>query len=316
MKHILKRCGFGALMGAMLWCLTGCGRLDFQTFDDLYEETITVEEAYIEEPYTKTLYPYGLVIRINSFSITPDDSYWMSPDNGKEGPYAFYSDAKCTAPLQQETLVTVDGKSPSALYRTMSQLGDEFEVYLDYLPEEGTLAEFNQDWFFAKSYDPPYYRHKVRIVTESMPIQYRFAGEDPIDNRTLDELPVIENEVAGVTVQTVTGYRGDPLYYTLRIDLERVTGGGRSYRYFSDEACEHEIMGDMLFTVNGKKLIPRNSGYIPIHEDGFSFDLDSPPQEGAVAEFYQGWFFAKPDYYPRYREKVKILTESMPIKIK
>jgi hypothetical protein len=180
MKHILKRCGFGALM-VMLWCLTGCAlmfadmfseRVDDKTFDELMTEEITVRDAYIEEPYTK-LHPYGLVISINRFSITDYD--WLSPNNGREGPYAFYSDEQCTVPLQQETLVTINGEPPSALYRTMSQLGEEFEVYLDYLPEEGTLAEFYQGWFFAKSYDYPYYRHKVRIVTESMPIKIRIG---------------------------------------------------------------------------------------------------------------------------------------------
>jgi hypothetical protein len=321
MKSILKRGGFGALMAAMLWGVTGCPalittRVDDQTFDELRTEEITVRAAYIEEPYTK-LYPYGLVISINTFPITRKDGGFFPEKDGTEGPYAFYSDEKCTVRLQEDTLVTINREPPSALYRTMSDLGGEFEVYLDVLPQEGDLAVFNPKWFFAKSYDYPYYRHKMRIVTESMPIQYRFTGEDPIDNRTFDELPVIEYEVTEVIVRPYTsGMGGKPWYYTLRIYMRPVTGGGRSYRYFSDEACEYEIAGDMLVTVDGKKLIPRYSGYTRIHEDGFSFSIDFPPQEGAVAEFHQEWFFAKPDYYPRYREKVRIITGSMPIEKK
>lgn len=180
MKGILKRCGFGAVMAVMLWGVTGCDfepKIDNQTFDELAVEEITVEEAYIEEPYTK-LFPYGLVIRINSFSITPHGEFSVFHEKGYEGPYAFYSDEKCTTQLREDTLVTVNGKPPIALYRTMSHLGHEFEVYLDFLPQEGELVVFNQGWFFAKSYDYPYYRHKVRIITETMPINIRIvAGE-------------------------------------------------------------------------------------------------------------------------------------------
>jgi hypothetical protein len=43
---------------------------------------------------------------------------------------------------------------------------------LDFLPEEGDAAVFYQDWFFAKPDDSrPRYRQKVRIVTESLPIE-------------------------------------------------------------------------------------------------------------------------------------------------
>jgi hypothetical protein len=53
----------------------------------------------------------------------------------------------------------------------MTQYGKEFEVYLDYLPQEGDVAVFSQEWFFAKSYEYERYpRRKVRITTESIPI--------------------------------------------------------------------------------------------------------------------------------------------------
>jgi hypothetical protein len=165
-------------MAAMLWGATGCSnwwvKVDDETFDELRELKITVKEAYVEEPYND-LYPYGLVISINRFTITAHPEGFFPDKAGTGGPYAFYSDEKCTVPLQQDTLVTVNGKAPRALYRTMSHLGDEFEVYLDFLPAKGDLAVFNPKWFFAKSYDPPYYRHKVRIITESMPIKIRIG---------------------------------------------------------------------------------------------------------------------------------------------
>jgi hypothetical protein len=175
-KGILKRGGFGMFMAAMLWCVTGCSNWwakgDDETFNELREHEIIVEEVYVEEPYTK-LYPYGLVISISRLQITRYDPIFGADQNNNQGPYAFYSDEKCTVRLQEDTLVTVNGKPPCALYRTMSYLGDEFEVYLDFLPQEDDKAVFSPEWFFAKSYAPPYNRHKIRIITESMPIKNR-----------------------------------------------------------------------------------------------------------------------------------------------
>jgi hypothetical protein len=178
MKGILKRGGIGALMAAVFWCVTGCSnwftQVDDQTFDELRTEEITVYDVYVEEPYTK-LYPYGLVISINRLQITQYDPIFGADKKNNQGPYAFYSDEKCTIRLREDTLVTVNGNPPCALYRTMSHLGDEFEVYLDFLPQEEDKAVFNQEWFFAKSYASPYKRHKVRIITESMPIKIRIG---------------------------------------------------------------------------------------------------------------------------------------------
>jgi hypothetical protein len=49
-----------------------------------------------------------------------------------------------------------------------------FRVLFDFLPQEGDKAEFYQEWFFAKPYEHPYYLEKVRIVTESLPVQYQY----------------------------------------------------------------------------------------------------------------------------------------------
>jgi hypothetical protein len=179
-KGILKHCGFWAFMAAMLWGVTGCSnwftQVDDQTFDELSEIKFIVTGAYVQEPHNK-LFPYSLSIRLNETQDT----------------YAFYSDEACTARLREDTLITLNGKPTAGLYRTMTQYGYEFEVYLDYFPEEGDVAEFSPEWFFAMSYKQQKYpKRKARIVTESIPIQFSVAGEDINGNLTLDELPVIE----------------------------------------------------------------------------------------------------------------------------
>jgi hypothetical protein len=304
MKHLLKDVLFKALMAAMLCCITGCvwdllkgeskddrETVEDQTFDELSEMKFKVAYAYVVETYSK-LFPYSLYIKITDY----------------DGAYAFFSNEECTVQLQEDTLVTVNGKPAAGLYRTMTQYGDEFEVYLDCLPEEGAVAEFSQEWFFAMSYkEQKHPKKKARIVTESIPIQFHFVGEDPIDNLTFDELPVIEYEVTGATVRPSPG-TDNPSRHLLDISWRK--GDNKTYRYFSDEECENEIDGDALVIVDGNPTNPSGS----IAESRFYVYLDSRPAEGAVAEFSREWFFAKPVYYPRYRKKVRIITESIVIK--
>jgi hypothetical protein len=158
MKHKLKDVFFKLLMVVMFCCLTVCSlpHFDYQTFDELSEIQFRVSEAYVRDTVNKP-FPYGLHIIIN---------------NIKE-PFAYYSDEACTVRLQEDTLVTINGEPPAGLYRTLAVQGKDFEVYLDYLPDEGDAAVFTQEWFFAKSYTYPYKRHKARIRTESIPIQIR-----------------------------------------------------------------------------------------------------------------------------------------------
>jgi hypothetical protein len=164
MKGILKRGGFAALTAAILWCATGCSHpyIDNQTFDELGSISFNVFRATVFDTFQDIVakpFPYCLYIELDYTRM----------------PYAYYSDEECTVRLREETLVTVNGKPPAGPYRTLAENGLEFEVYLDFLPEEGDVVKFNQEWFFAKSYKSPYERYKARIETESVPINFRLT---------------------------------------------------------------------------------------------------------------------------------------------
>jgi hypothetical protein len=69
-------------------------------------------------------------------------------------------------------LVAVNGRPPIGVAKRLYAGGGGVGVYFDFLPAEGDMAVFNQVWFFAKPAWGPYYREKVKIITESVPIEY------------------------------------------------------------------------------------------------------------------------------------------------
>jgi hypothetical protein len=135
-------------------------------------------------------------------------------------------------------------------------------------------------------------------------------GYEP-DNRTFDELPVIEFDV--INASLYPNPRKDiPSPYILYIDMRRITGGGRQYEFYSDEKCTNRISGNMLVTAGGLPPSESNS-YISSWGSRITVYLNYHPKEGDKAKFYQDWFFAKATENPSYREKVRIITESMVI---
>jgi hypothetical protein len=133
-------------------------------------------------------------------------------------------------------------------------------VYLDFLPTEGELAVFNQGWFFAKPTSSPYYREKVRIITESIHM------ERSPQWHYLDQDLVIEFEVK--RAMALKSLEHEPFPYKLYITMEKgpgTTGKTYYYRYYSDEACTKPLQVDTLLTVNGK---PPNGVYWGISEGG------------------------------------------------
>jgi hypothetical protein len=165
----IKKDTFRILLVVTFWCLTGCTdtlkglgfNIDNQTFDEMKVIEYVVEKAIVGKSgggYIDS-FPYELVI------------FMRRATGGERLNYQYYSDEKCTTPLREDTLVTVDGKVPSAVARKLYSGGGGFSVYLDFLPPEGAFATLNQEWFFAKPTNSPYYREKARIITESMPIE-------------------------------------------------------------------------------------------------------------------------------------------------
>jgi hypothetical protein len=79
-----------------------------------------------------------------------------------------------------------------------------------------------------------------------------------------------------------------PVLHCLEIYLRRVTGGGRSYGYYSDEECANKIQTNMLVAINGKLLIESgnlgnfgNNGVVKVF-------LDVLPQEGGTGGVLPG----------------------------
>jgi hypothetical protein len=130
---------------------------------------------------------------------------------------------------------------------------------------------------------------------------------------------VLEYEVTRVTLRQIQ--TSEPFPCILRIFMRRVTGGGISgYSYYSEKDFDKDISVDTLVTVNGEApsgVYLGMWGGINIGEVSFSVYLDFLPKEGDVAVFNSEWFFAYPnDLYPTKEwEKVRIITESMPITI-
>jgi hypothetical protein len=157
------------LLVVTFWCFTGCTDFfeslgfesDDQTFDEMKVIECAVEKATVGKTGGGYIDSFPYVLRIDMRRVT----------GGERDNYDYYSDEKCTLPLREDTLVTVDGKAPSAVYRGMLPGGGGFLVCLDFRPPEGALATFNQEWFFAKPTHAPYYREKIRIITESIVIE-------------------------------------------------------------------------------------------------------------------------------------------------
>jgi hypothetical protein len=128
---------------------------------------------------------------------------------------------------------------------------------------------------------------------------------------TFDELPVIEFEITRATVYPNYMTYRDESPYLLGVGMRRITGGGGRYRFYSDEKCRNSISVAELVTINGKST---SGTYLSSGRRIIAF-LDFLPQEESEAEFYQDWFFAMAYESPVYRQKVRFLTKSMPIKI-
>jgi hypothetical protein len=154
MQGILKRVAFGMFMAAVFWNLTGCelGDFGFPNGEMVIEYEVT--GVSIKQDQTAApLFPYILTISIR----------WVTDGGGN---YPYYSDKERTKRILGKELVTINGKPLNEGIGFLS-------AYLDFLPQEGDLAVFNQEWFFATPYSSDYYPDnwaKVRIITESMPI--------------------------------------------------------------------------------------------------------------------------------------------------
>jgi hypothetical protein len=170
MKNKLKRCVFSGFVAAMRWGLMG-GENFLHTFGiepdfdrlgvmEFEASRALVRKAIVDSRYDNPSFPYVLNVKLNL--VTGD----------KKESYRFYSDKNCKKPLKADTLVTINGNPPGGVSYGISSEGG-FEVYLDSLPPEGALVIFSQGWFFAQKYSSVdfIYRKKVKILTESIPLE-------------------------------------------------------------------------------------------------------------------------------------------------
>jgi hypothetical protein len=70
------------------------------------------------------------------------------------------------------------------------------------------------------------------------------------DDQTFDEMAVIEFEVTEATLRPISSKK--PFPYGLNFYMAQVTGDGGQYKFYSDEKCTKQLLGDELVTVNGK----------------------------------------------------------------
>jgi hypothetical protein len=167
-SKLVKQCAFGVLVVVMLWSISSCDEFfdflgfesDDQTFDEMAVVELEVTDVIARELLETAPFPYVLFFSMNRIA------------DPEEHNYSYYSDEACTITLQIDTLVTVNGKPPNAISTVWYSGGGGGGVYYDFPLKEGDMATFNQAWFFAKPSHRPYYRKKVRIITESVPIEY------------------------------------------------------------------------------------------------------------------------------------------------
>jgi hypothetical protein len=109
----------------------------------------------------KTLEPFPYILTISMRRVA-----------GGGRVYKYYSEKEYTKKVLVDTLVMVNGEPPNGVDRDMEGYLSSamFSVYLDYLPKEGDLAEFNQNLFFAISNEYPRIWEEVEIITESIQI--------------------------------------------------------------------------------------------------------------------------------------------------
>jgi hypothetical protein len=167
MLGILKHCSIKAFVAAMSWCLISCG---YEGFGYPNEELLIeyeVIEASVQQNQAIEPFPYILDVSMRRVS------------GGGRNHYYYCSEKEYTKEILGDTLVTVNGKPPSGINKGITGYtsGAIFSVYLDFLPQEGDVAIFNQKLFFAYSSSGTLdYWEKVGIITESMPIKIKTAS--------------------------------------------------------------------------------------------------------------------------------------------
>jgi hypothetical protein len=148
-------------MTALLSYVTGCDSGGFSSPNEELVIEYEVTEAIVHPNQTSEPFPYILTISMRRIT-------------GGGRRYEYYNDRENTKQILGDTLVTVNGKPPSGVNKSMSgdYGGAEFSVYLDFLPYEGDEVLFYQGWFFAyPPYEFPKDREKVRIITKSLLIK-------------------------------------------------------------------------------------------------------------------------------------------------
>ncbi|MDR1098867.1 MAG: hypothetical protein LBL28_00150 [Treponema sp.] len=163
MHSILKNSGIGVFIAIMLLYITCCewGRFDKPSRELVLEYEVTGVTVRLNR--SSESFPYILFVAMRR--VTGGGGNYLN----------YYSDKERTKRITGDTLVTVNEKLPGAVHEDLEGniRGAWFSVYLDFLPQEGDVAEFNQNVFYAIPNDFPQNWETVRIITKSMLIKIK-----------------------------------------------------------------------------------------------------------------------------------------------